>query len=330
MWLSRSARRLAQPTSRLNESAMNPTPIPRSYCCPADPGRGGGDDCARRWICVSGRSDHPRGRLSASATRGHCDLPRRLLLVLPPPPGHLLVAWRGVDLVALIEALTVDRTDRLSRTCRDRPARRRPTRWRVPGLQQRHAIVTDDGDVVGGAALARRCHTAGSTRDNALHGVATVRGLWSEDPRKQRLMKWLITPRSERQPPTQNGLADDLGVHSRSVRMWMSRPDFRADWDREARNVIGSPERVQEVLNTLFRAATDPHNRHAVAAAKLYLEATNSIKPPAIEVKARKPSELSDDELDALLAQGALEVVKERQNVVEPRRSDGKADDAAP
>jgi hypothetical protein len=81
------------------------------------------------------------------------------------------------------------------------------------------------------------------------------------------------------------------------------------------------------VLNTLFRAATDPDNRNEVAAAKLYLQATNSIKP--IEVRMRKPSELSDEELDALLAHGALDLAKERQKVVELRRSDGTDDDAA-
>jgi len=146
--------------------------------------------------------------------------------------------------------------------------------------------------------------------------MATMRGHWTEDPRKLRLMEWLTTPRTERVPPTQDGLAQELGVHPRSIRVWMAREDFRADWDREAKNVIGSPERAQHVLDTLYRSATDPNNRNAVAAAKLYLEATNSIKPPPIEVKVTKPSDLSDDELDALLAKGAAEIQAERDNVV--------------
>lgn len=145
-----------------------------------------------------------------------------------------------------------------------------------------------------------------------------MRGHWTEDPRKLRLMEWLTTPRGEREPPTQDGLAAELGCHPRSIRVWMARPDFRADWDREAKNVIGSPERAQHVLDTLYRAATDPNNRNAVGAAKLYLEATNSIKPPPIEVKVIKPSDLSDDDLDALLAQGAAELAAQRAGVVVP------------
>ena len=140
-------------------------------------------------------------------------------------------------------------------------------------------------------------------------------------------MEWLTTPREARQPPTQQGLADELGVHPRSLRIWMARDDFRADWDREAKQVIGSPERAQEVLDKLYKAAIDPTNRNQVQAAKLYLEATNSIKPPPIEVKLTKPSELSDIELDALLAQGARELAEQRASaVVELRPVEGDAD----
>jgi hypothetical protein len=61
------------------------------------------------------------------------------------------------------------------------------------------------------------------------------------------------------------------------------------------------------VLDTLFSAATDPDNRSHVQAAKLYLEATNSIRPATVEVNVnKKPTELSDRELDELIAQGAL------------------------
>ncbi len=125
-------------------------------------------------------------------------------------------------------------------------------------------------------------------------------------------MNWLTTPKSERDPPTRREIAAELGVANRSLDDWMHREDFRADWDRQARQIVGSPERAQHVLDTLYKAATDPHNRQAVAAAKLYLEATNSIKPQPIEVKVTKPAELSDEELDQLLASGAAQLREER------------------
>jgi len=125
-------------------------------------------------------------------------------------------------------------------------------------------------------------------------------------------MQWLTTPKSEREPPTQAKLADELGVHIRSIRDWMNDPVFREAWDREAKAVVGDPDRIQSVLDTLYRAAIDPDNKTQVQAAKLYLEATNSIKPPAIEVTFAKPAELSDEQLDELLAQGAAALRAER------------------
>jgi hypothetical protein len=127
-------------------------------------------------------------------------------------------------------------------------------------------------------------------------------------------MEWLTTPPQERKPDSQAKLATELGVSARSIRDWMSKKDFREDWDREAKEIVGSPERAQQVLDTLFEAAIDKGNRSHVQAAKLYLEATNAITPPPIKVEVSKPSELSDAELDALLAQGAAELRKERDS----------------
>ena len=140
---------------------------------------------------------------------------------------------------------------------------------------------------------------------------------WSDDPRKLRYLQWLTTPKAERVPRTQAGFADELGVHVRSLRDWQADPLFREAWEREAKAVVGTPERAQHVLDTLYAAATDPENKQHVQAAKLYLEATNSIKPPPIEVKLTKPSELSDDELDELIARGAAELADQRRRDAE-------------
>lgn len=142
----------------------------------------------------------------------------------------------------------------------------------------------------------------------------TINTAWHEDPRKLRLLEWLTTPKSERTPPTQELLAAELGISLRLLGVWKAKPDFREAWDREAKAIIGAPERAQEVLDTLYRAATDPNNKAQVAAAKLYLEATNSIRPQQVEVTVKKATELSDDELDALLAQGADAMRRERES----------------
>jgi hypothetical protein len=65
-------------------------------------------------------------------------------------------------------------------------------------------------------------------------------------------------------------------------------------------------------MDTLYVAATDPANKAQVAAAKLYLEATNAIKPPSLEVTVKRPVDLTDAELDELIAKGAAEMRAER------------------
>jgi hypothetical protein len=77
-------------------------------------------------------------------------------------------------------------------------------------------------------------------------------------------------------------------------------------------------------MDTLYAAATDPTNRQQVQAAKLYLEATNAIKPPPVEITMKRPAELSDEELDALLAAGAASIRESR--AVEPVGGDDAED----
>jgi len=135
--------------------------------------------------------------------------------------------------------------------------------------------------------------------------------LWDDDWRHKALMEWLCTAPSEREC-TKTQLAGKLGVDLRTLRLWQAEETFRREWETRAAEVLGDPEKTQAVLNTLYRAATDPKNRQQVQAAKLYLEATNAIKPPSMEVTFKRPAELSDEELEALLAKGAVELAKER------------------
>jgi hypothetical protein len=142
---------------------------------------------------------------------------------------------------------------------------------------------------------------------------------WRDDPRRLRLMEWLTTPKSERRPATTEGLARELGCSVGILYAWQKKPDFRAAWELRAQDVVGTPDRARAVLDTLFVAATDPKNRAQVQAAKLYLEATNQIRPPQLEVTVKKPSDLTDDELNALLAQGAAALQEERNAAADPR-----------
>ena len=61
----------------------------------------------------------------------------------------------------------------------------------------------------------------------------------------------------------------------------------------------GSPERTQMLLDTLYEKAIGGD----VKSAQLYLQATNRMAPPTVEVRSEKRvAELSDADLDELIA----------------------------
>jgi hypothetical protein len=136
---------------------------------------------------------------------------------------------------------------------------------------------------------------------------------WDDDWRKVKFMEWLLTPPADREPRTKSALADLFGVDIRSVNGWAEHPQFREEWQRRVTQIVGDPSRGQRIMDTLYVAATDPGNKAQVAAAKLYLEATNAIKPPSMEVTVKRPVDLTDDELDKLIALGAAELRSERE-----------------
>jgi len=135
------------------------------------------------------------------------------------------------------------------------------------------------------------------------------------DPRHQRLVDWLTTPKQERQPLTMKELAVDLGVSDRTLRDWKERREIREVWEEQAKKVVGSPERAQDVLEAMYQRAIDSTDAKQVQAAKLYLEAIEAIKPPTVEVRSVSDlARVSDDELQAMIAATAGQMLEERQN----------------
>jgi hypothetical protein len=113
-------------------------------------------------------------------------------------------------------------------------------------------------------------------------------------------LDWLCTAPSERTPPSKNRMAEHLGVDVKTLRRWEKKPNFLKQWKERVDDIQGSPERTQAVLDMLFNKATQDND---VKSAQLYLQATNRMAPPTVEVKSdRKLAELSNDELDALIA----------------------------
>lgn len=117
------------------------------------------------------------------------------------------------------------------------------------------------------------------------------------DARQEQYLEWLVTPASERVPRTQAEFARMLNVDPTTLRRWEKKDWFKVEWDRRVSEIQGSPERTQRLLDSLYAKAIDGDNK----AAQLYLQATNRLLPPPTVVNASRASDLSDDELDALI-----------------------------
>jgi len=134
------------------------------------------------------------------------------------------------------------------------------------------------------------------------------------DTRQEKYLQWLMMPPSHRIPKTKQEFADENGLDSSTLRRWDKKPAFRAEWEKRVAELQDSPERTQRLLDALYEAGLNGDNK----AAQLYLQATNRLAPTQIKVEhSQSISELSDAELDALIAQEARVLRAERSKELE-------------
>lgn len=108
-------------------------------------------------------------------------------------------------------------------------------------------------------------------------------------------VEWLVTPEAMRIPGTKTAYAEKIGVNVKTLREW--EHDDRVRWliqDRaDALNM--SPERVQEVMNALYKRALVE-----TQAAKLYLDHVDKIMPRKAPEESGGFEDMSDEELAEL------------------------------
>lgn len=122
------------------------------------------------------------------------------------------------------------------------------------------------------------------------------------DARHEAYINWLCTPPSERVPASKERYAESIGVNISTLRRWEKKDVFKKAWQARVDDVQGSPERSQRLLDTLYEKALGGD----IKAAQLYLQATNRMAPPTLNVRSEtKIAELSDQELDQLIQAAA-------------------------
>lgn len=132
---------------------------------------------------------------------------------------------------------------------------------------------------------------------------------------KQAFLDWLCTPPKDRELKTMQAFADQLGVERRRLTEWKTTDkEFMEAWEKRYLATIGNPGRKQEIMDNLFRTATDPDDPKHVQAARTYFEIDGSLKPARMEVNVtRDTKDLSLEQIEELLAVKAANELEARR-----------------
>ena len=129
------------------------------------------------------------------------------------------------------------------------------------------------------------------------------------DPRKLEYLRWLTTPKAERNPSSERKLAEKLDVSVKTLYNWRQQTEFRRRWELETDTIIGGDDRRQAVFDALYETATDRTHKQHVQAAVAFTKLIAEIQPSAANLRQTdKPlTQMSKDELDAMIAAAASE-----------------------
>lgn len=117
---------------------------------------------------------------------------------------------------------------------------------------------------------------------------------------QSKFLDWLLADPDDKEFPSQRAWCEAHGITQRTVRTWKKDDRFKREWERRAAEKNVSPERMQDILDTLYRVAV---NDGDVAAAKLYLDQANRLLPPKTVVQEEEFSGLSDEDLVSAIAE---------------------------
>lgn len=136
---------------------------------------------------------------------------------------------------------------------------------------------------------------------------------------QEEYLDWLLLDPDMRIPSTNGAWAEEHGISPNTLTNWKKIPIFEQRWKDGIRGQAVNPERTQMLLDSLFKKGINGD----VKSAQLYLQATGQMpeKNTNINIKTENARELSDGELEALIAEYAQ---KERKQRDDDAKLDGK------
>jgi hypothetical protein len=121
--------------------------------------------------------------------------------------------------------------------------------------------------------------------------------------KQEAYVEWVLTPASERDISTKTAFAEFLDVSTRTLRNYAADPWVQNEIIERGRALM-RVERAQDVLDALYRRATDPSDKSAVSAARVWLDWAATVTEI---INEKDVEDWSDDEL--LVAAQRLQVL---------------------
>jgi hypothetical protein len=142
------------------------------------------------------------------------------------------------------------------------------------------------------------------------------------DARQLAYLDWICVPAPNREPSSKKAYATLHQVDITTLRRWEKLSHFRREWEERLQLLQGNPERTQKLLDSLYERAFGSQEKcpecgqrgGETRAAELWGKWTGQLKAEVAKVEvSRAASDLSDAELDALIAKEAQDELAARR-----------------
>lgn len=110
---------------------------------------------------------------------------------------------------------------------------------------------------------------------------------------QDQFIEWLVDPN---RVGSQNDFARKLGVNPGTLSKWKKDGPFKEKWEKRLLDLNVSPDRIQQVVESLFVNAVGS-GPQSVKAAELYLRFVDRFTPKEIHETRGSARDLSDEEL---------------------------------
>ncbi len=128
-------------------------------------------------------------------------------------------------------------------------------------------------------------------REPEFQWIQLSNGSWQMPDGPAKFLDWLVS--FPRVPDSQEKYAAQEGISPRTLRRWKTDKRFIKEWESRAHALNVSTERVQQVIDNLFKIASENAGPAGVKAADLYLQMVDKYTP-------KKTIVVEDDSLEKL------------------------------